>query len=507
MKKNPNLLFIFTDEQAIGTMAAYGNKQINTPNFNRLAAQSCVFDNAYVTQSVCTPSRSSLMTGLYPHNTGCTENNIPLPDNVRCFPELADFSGYRTAYHGKWHLGNEVFAQHGFDEWVSIDDMYRKYYSEDHDRNTRSSYHHFLTANGFSPDNVNDNVFSRNFACSIPEAYSKPAFLARESSRFIREHRDQPFILFINFFEPHMPYTSCRNRQYPPAEMPLPANFHHEWEAGLPTKIKALQERYRAIGHTGMPLDTEDDWRRLIANYWGLNSLVDTHLGTVLDTLAECGLEDDTIIVYTSDHGDMMGSHRLTAKCVQYEEAVKIPLLLKIPGLTKAAGHIPNPVSQIDLVPTLLETMGKEIPDGLDGFSWIDFLSGSSPLPQEDIFIEWNGANSGMGNKSVGTVTVPDCIKEILPEKDVVESVLDPVRTVITPNGWKYNLSQLGQNELYNLHDDPCEINNLYGDASLQNLTEELENKITTWACRTGDSIKNPEVPKNSSEYKYEHKI
>ncbi|MGM0494441.1 MAG: sulfatase family protein, partial [Armatimonadota bacterium] len=126
--RRPNLLFLYTDEQAAKTMSAYGNDHIETPNLDRLADGSIVFENTYVTQPVCTPSRSSLLTGLYPHSSGCTANNVPLPQDVECLPELADFSDYRTAHMGKWHLGDEIFAQHGFDEWVSIEDGYRQYY-------------------------------------------------------------------------------------------------------------------------------------------------------------------------------------------------------------------------------------------------------------------------------------------------------------------------------------------------------------------------------------------
>lgn len=129
-KRKPNLVFIWTDEQRADTMAAYGNTRIHAPNLNKLAAESVVFEKAYVTQPVCTPNRSAVMTGLWPHTTGCIKNNIPLPRDVRCLPELLDDSDYRTAYMGKWHLGDEIFAQHGFEEWVSIEDGYASHYNE-----------------------------------------------------------------------------------------------------------------------------------------------------------------------------------------------------------------------------------------------------------------------------------------------------------------------------------------------------------------------------------------
>ena len=132
----PNLLFLFTDEQRADTMAAYGNSRIEMPNLNRLAEQSVVFDRAYVTQPVCTPSRSTIMTGLWPHTSGCTANNIALRDDTPCLPEMLR-DDYATAYHGKWHLGDEIFAQHGFDEWVSIDDLYAPHCSPGRDPGLR----------------------------------------------------------------------------------------------------------------------------------------------------------------------------------------------------------------------------------------------------------------------------------------------------------------------------------------------------------------------------------
>src|SRR5574340_323841 len=156
----PNLLFLWTDQQRADTMAAYGNTTFRVPSMNRLAAQSVVFDRAYVTQPVCPPSRSSVMTGWWPHQSGCVNNNIPLKAETKTMPELLGDSAYRTGYMGKWHLGDEVFAQHGFEEWKAIEDgIYRRYYSAGRDRNARSAYHHFLVHLGYKPGEEND--FSR----------------------------------------------------------------------------------------------------------------------------------------------------------------------------------------------------------------------------------------------------------------------------------------------------------------------------------------------------------
>lgn len=491
MKKNkkPNLLFIFTDEQAANTMAAYGNELIKTPNLNRLAEKSTVFKNAYVTQPVCTPSRSTLLTGLYPHSSGCTANNIPLAEDTECFPEMGDFTDYKTGYHGKWHLGDEIFEQHGFEEWISIDDGYRPFYSEERDQDAHSTYYHFLKEKGFKPDVKKEDgfqMFSRGFCARLPEEYSKPAFLAGEADRFLKGNRDNPFILFVNFFEPHMPYFGPRDDMYNPENIPLPPNFNDESE-DHPLKIKLLQEAYKEYGHSGLSLKTEEDWQKMIANYWGLVSQVDHYLGKILDSLEEYGLDDNTIIIYTSDHGDMMGSHRLLAKCVMYEEAVKAPLLLKIPGLEKKDVYVP--VSQVDLVPTLLEAMRQPQPEYLQGYSWLPFLKDKAPLQEEDVFIEWNGSNNGIGSDKLGRVNKLDVWQDMATREEIEETMTDPIRTVITPEGWKFNYSQREEHELYNLKKDPYEMNNLMGEESPE-LINELIEKIQGWQGRTNDGIK-----------------
>lgn len=192
----PNLLFLWTDQQRADTLAAYGNHSYRVPALNRLASESVVFDRCYVTQPVCTPSRSAVMTGLWPHSSGCVRNNIPLRADVRTLPELLADSSYRTGYMGKWHLGDEIFPQRGFQEWAAIEDgIYRAFYSPGRDPNARSAYHQFLVKLGYQPGR--DNLFSRQFATTLPVEHSKPSFLAIEASQFILKNRQEPWILYV----------------------------------------------------------------------------------------------------------------------------------------------------------------------------------------------------------------------------------------------------------------------------------------------------------------------
>ncbi|MCD6365351.1 MAG: sulfatase-like hydrolase/transferase [Planctomycetes bacterium] len=491
MAKTPNLLFLYCDEMACSVLGAYGNSLIDMPNLDRLAAQSTVFERAYVTQTVCTPSRSSLLTGLYPHTSGCTRNNVPLPADVPTMVEMIEPGRYVTAHHGKWHLGDEIFIQHGFDEWRSIDDSYWRYYSDGRDRQQRSSYHHFLIDSGFRPQR--NGLFTRTQVARMPEEVSKPAYLAREASRFLRENKDKPFILYVNFFEPHMPFFGPRDRQYSPADVCLPPQFDAVPTEDQPLKTRLFHQHYLRNGIGGMPLRSENDWRRLIANYWGLASLVDTHVGTILETLSDCGLDDNTIVVFTSDHGDMMGAHKLVAKCVMFEEAARVPLMIRPPGSSEGR-RIAGPVSHVDLVPTLLDLMGCDIPEHLEGESLRNSLEGSEP--GRDVVIEWNNGDGPLVGDGINPIPknspLPEWVDGIATREEYQRTVSDPVRAIVTAAGWKFNCSPAGEHELYNLNEDPYETQNLASDPGHKPLMRELLGKLQSWQRKTADTVNLP---------------
>jgi arylsulfatase A-like enzyme len=421
---------------------------------------------------------------LYPHANGCTENNISLRPGTPCFPEMIAEGRYVTGHFGKWHLGDELFAQHGFAHWVSIEDGYNAYFGEGRNRNATSTYHDFLTGRGLVPKN--GRSFGRSEAARLTEHLGKPAFLARQAAEFIQTHRRQPFILYVNFLEPHMPFFGPRDSQHPVDGIPLPPNFADEPTDAQPLKTRLLAEHYRRHGQSGLPLRTEADWRRMIANYWGLCSLVDTHVGAILETVETCGLSGNTVVAFTSDHGDMMGAHRLIAKCVQFQEAIRVPLLIRLPGQSTAR-RIAGPVSQIDIVPTLLELLGESLPGFLQGQSLSRAME-RGRTDQEEVYIEWNGPNNGLGDVC-GQVQFPDWLTSLAPAEAIRAACADPVRTVIRADGWKLNLSPLGEHELYNLRQDPGEMLNRFGEKAYARVARELASSIRSWQKRTGDMI------------------
>lgn len=482
----PNLLFLYTDEQRFDTLAAYGNRQIEMPNLNRLAEASCVCDAAFVTQPVCTPARSSILSGLMPHANGCTHNNLPLEEEIPVFPKMLPLGKYTTAHFGKWHLGDEVFAQHGFDHWAATEE-YQKHYRPHRDPAAVSHYTRWLKNHGFQP--AAGERFSRTEAARLPEQFSKPAFLAETASAFIREHAERPFCLYVNFLEPHMPFTGPRDGQYDPSGIPLPENFDCP-----PTEANHLKARYRhAIQSVGLRHGTTtsdpDSMRRLIARYWGLCSQVDTHCGTILEALRASGQWDNTIIVFTSDHGDMMGSHQLIEKSLMYDESVRVPLLVKLPG-QHSMHRIEGPVGQVDLVPTLLELMGAEPPSHLHGKSRASALASENARFDDPVVVEWNPAHISESYLKKAPQDFP------FPREACRAADRDPIRTIISGEGrWKLCVSvELRQHELYDRSEDPGECQNIFGRDNARQVSRDLLVELRRWQKITGDPVALPDL-------------
>jgi arylsulfatase A-like enzyme len=454
-------------------MAVYGNRQIVTPNLNKLASESLVFERAYVSQPVCTPSRSTVMTGLWPHQSTCTANNVPLPAHTPCLPELLNDPDYRAAYMGKWHLGDEVFAQHGFHEWISIEDGYVGGFGTGRNRETKSSYWHYLHGLGY-PTNAK-GLYTRDFAAHLPIDQCKPKFLEAHAIDFLRRHTRDPFMLFVNYLEPHMPFYGPLNDLHDPATIDLPQSFNDPLEDDEPLRYRLLREGYAANGFGGQDMRTETGWRRLRANYYGLVSQVDRSVGAILGELERLGLADDTIVVYTSDHGDMMGAHRLLAKTVMYEEAVRVPWLMRVPMLGRKQRVLRGRYSHIDLAPTLLELLGAKSPT-LPGRSLMPVLRQARPTAR-DVFVEWNGAE---GKLSANLPAVS--------EADVKRVEDAPIRTVITQDGWKLCLCKRDKSQLFDLNTDPYETHNLFYRPGHTDRIRDLSNRIHAWQRSVKDA-------------------
>lgn len=498
MAERMNLLYIFTDQQRADTMAAYGNDWISTPNLNALADESFVFENCYVSSPICTPSRSTQLTGLWPHTNGCVKNNIPLPQEI---DTVADHlpSGYHSAYYGKWHLGDEVIKRRGWDEWHSIEDQYRVWHtSEEHDA-VLSNYHHYLVDQGFTPDKESSGkqVFSRQFTASLPEEHTKAAYLGREVSRFVTENTERPWALYVNLLEPHPPYDGPHNDMYDPASLPQSpvfmkdppedaAQMHYlmaqAQKEGLDAPAQAVAAAFgrdlppeEAVGE-GPTGNSEEQFRDVQARYYGLVSLVDTSVGKMLDALKASGQADRTIVVFTSEHGDQMGEHNIFQKIVMYEQSVRVPMLVRVPGLP--GGRVAGRYSHIDTVPTLLDLVDADVPESLQGESRAELLRKNGSLSENDVIITWNGRS----------------IDQKFPLSELERMREVPHRCIISGDNWKLNLSVGDSGELYDLNSDPYEQRNLYADPAHSERVLEMAKRVRAWQVETGDTVLIPDV-------------
>ena len=493
MPDSPNIVFIMSDQQRQDTLACYGADWMNVPNLNALAGESFVFENAYVAQPVCTPARATIMTGLYPHTAGPIINQIQLEESVPVIAEMLSGEYYK-GYMGKWHLGNDLMPQHGFDVWISAEDSHR--YTKPEQRYLVSDYNKYLVEQGYRPDRIRDGVgvFSSDAHYNVPEEHQMASFLGDKAAEFIESNSDRPFALYVSTFEPHSPYHGPFMDMYDPATLPVGSGFLQKPESSsLVNRVRAdyfLQFMLEGVDQTSddymmnyaaprEDVTTELGWRTLRAHYMANITLVDRMVGKITSALERTGVSDNTIVVFTSEHGDMMGDHGMLEKRSFFEEASRVPLLMRVPWLSKGSTRIPGSVGHIDLVPTLLDLSGHEVPRNLQGKSLQPAMAGVEDLGDNDVFIQWNGSSDEIQDRFLGSA-------------EINRMLALPWRSVVTSDRWKLNLCAGDQCELYDLNSDPYEMNNLFDYPAHKDRVRDMAARIRMWQQRTGDTAPLP---------------
>jgi arylsulfatase A-like enzyme len=469
-ERKPNLVLFLPDQQRADTISCYGGAKVHAPNLNKLASESVVFERAYVTHPVCTPSRSSLMTGTWPHINGCTRNNLPLDRRFRVFLELMEDRDYRTAYIGKWHLGEEGPAGRGFQQWISTDD--------------HGDYIKFLVSAGVVPDKPNGR-FSKLAISNLPLELSRPKFLEKHACEFIEKNHRDPFILVVGFVEPHSPYNGPLNDEHPFDQVDLDLTATLPESENIPLRYRLMREWQQAeaiLDRERLPVQlffgiTPKEYRSIKQRYLGLITLVDQSIGAILGCLERFGLSGNTIVVHTSDHGDSLGAHHLFGKETMFEEAARVPLLIRLLG-QKRRKVISQPISHIDLVPTLLDLLRKPRHPQCVGKSLLSVVN-EEIAPRDNAFLEW-APNRTKVKKGTSLAR----------RRLVKRAVEESTRAVVSFDGWKLCLRDKDLNELYNLNDDPCETRNLYEDRQYAPIISRLTGEIHQWQEAANDKLK-----------------
>jgi|SRR5581483_9025201 len=464
-KKRPNILILMTDQHRRDYISAAGNNVVPTPNIDRIAARGVRFKNAICPYPVCAASRAALMTGLRPHTTGVINNTDVLSWKT---PTIADHfakAGYHTALIGKMHF-NDAHCRGfhyslGFNDWFMYLGPKVQHYADE-------------VANGYAPiffKTVNDDgsglpelpgvwgdklpwaghVKRIGFPSQLEAEDQFDAFVARESCRFLERYAHEPFLLVASFLKPHDPFHPPKPwaERYPPEKMQLPAvGETKQYPRWIQRKIAGYQSR------GGQPL------REHRAGYYGNLAYVDTCVGEVYRTLERLGLVNDTLVIYTADHGEMDGDHGIYDKFCLFEPSVGVPLIFSWPGRIGQGKTSDALTEYFGILPTAAELAGLPKPEGLDAQSFARTVLDPAAAGPEAIFSEYN-----------------------------LRSAIDCY--MVRTERYKYIHNHGDIPELYDLERDPSEMVNSAADAKLGHVRTQLEDRLVAWF----DPAKNPYRP------------
>ena len=461
-RRPKNVLLLMSDQHRRDLLAIEGNPLARTPNLDTLARSGVRFGAAYCSNPVCTPSRASLLTGLYTHHHQTWSNTTPWPFEHKTAAHYFGRAGYMTALIGKMHF---VDAQtHGFDYRLDFNDWFQslgpktKLYADELSRANSGSGMPQIDDlwrdtgdpwKGARTLDAREGSVAVGGASKIPEPDHFESFVARETVRFLREHgTKQPFFAIASCLKPHDPFMPAERfaAMYRAGDMTLPSTWGKVDLAKAPREVQNSIERHAATPEMRDPAQA----RQRIAMYYANLGQMDDAIGKVLAALRELDLERDTVVVYTSDHGEMLGDHGLWAKFEFYEGSCGVPLIVRAPGVTTAGSRCAIPVSQVEILPTLGELCGIDLPT-LDGRSLMPQLRAAAAQRDESVFAEFNLRTAR-------------------------------AKYMIRRGDFKYTFRANGDvPELYDLRSDPGEMDNLALRPAARGRVEKMKSDLFAW--------------------------
>ena len=456
----PNILWICTDQQRYDTIGALGNRYVSTPNIDQLVEEGVTFTHAYCQSPICTPSRGSFLTGMYPSAVHVNGNgNEYFPDNPPLVTRLLADAGYDCALIGKLHLA----SAYGRIE-PRVNDGYR-YWQYSHaprdDWETGHDYADWVRSKGHILGELTKSVDG------VPAELHQTTWCAEKTIEFIRQERDAPWLASVNIYDPHPPFNPPKTYRdmFDPADMPGPLFRENDLEQQR--KLEAVD--FQSKGRSPEELDIRSpivpqspgaaeaasaggrDAKTLQAAYYAMIKLIDDVLARILETLEETGQRERTVIIFTSDHGEMLGDHGLIQKgCRFYEGLVRVPLIFSLPGHFEQGLRSDALVGLLDKAPTLLDLAGLEISDRMQGMSLLPILKGeASPAHHRD-FVRCE---------------FYDALDQ--PDGTFATMYRDRRYKLVMYHGHAHG-------ELYDLETDPGEFENLWDASSAQSVKVDL---------------------------------
>lgn len=447
MNKRPNILFILSDQHRYDCVGRSNAFPVKTPNIDRLAAQGMWFSNAFTPIPLCCPARQALLNGRRPEAFGGLwnyDNTLKvsaLEPNEYSWPRDLQKCGYKNGYVGKWHV-NPVHTplEYGFDTYISEGD-YGAFRQE--------KYPGIKYENGWLGETD-----------PIPLEDSQTHWMAYQAIELLEEYTrsDVPWHIRLDLPQPHLPCRPAGEfaHMYNPGDVPVWGSFYDEL-AGKPYIQK--QQLY----NWGIEDYTWKDWAPIVARYYGIISQMDNGIGRVLNKLDELGISEDTIVIYSADHGDMCGSHRMMDKhYVLYDDIVRVPFIIRWPARIEEGSQCDSFVYNcLDLPPTVLEVLGLEPGEDFAGRSLLPLLSGEKVEDwRKEVVSTYNGQQFGLYTQRM-----------------------------IRDDRWKYIWNTTAEDELYNLEEDPWELNNLIHTRDYDGLVSEMREKLYHELFNCGDGL------------------
>ncbi|MBD2845565.1 sulfatase-like hydrolase/transferase [Paenibacillus sp. IB182496] len=453
----PNLVFITTDHQRADSLHMTQCGREVTPHLNRLAAQSAQFERAYCSAPLCVPARTALATGKYPTASGVVCNDWSgetAGDHPPMHQMLAE-AGYRLGHFGPQHirLRPELTARVPFAAYADTDD-YRRHAADRGlpapDPRSRRAVRELQDGNYAATQYSSAHVS----AWDGPLADFQDCYFTERAAAFVREQAgtDAPFALFLNIWAPH-----------PPLAVPHPyAGLFDPERIELPANVGLAATGEPAGRRRGVPAQLAEDvtidaWRRAWAAHLALTHLADACVGRIVEALQQGGVFEDTLLLFMSDHGEHLGQHRMYQKMEMYEQALRVPMLIRLPGTQPV--RCEEVVSHLDVLPTMLDALGLDRPAQLDGQSLLPVLRGGAAPADRSVFAQYSG-NPRPGD----------------------------IRRAVVTKRYKYIYDPADAAELYDLLLDPLETVNLAADPAHATVREALHRRMLEWAAAHADT-------------------
>lgn len=471
--KPRNIIYILSDDHRYDFMGFTGKVPgLETPNLDRLAREGAHFQNAFVTTALCSPSRASILTGQYAHTHTVVDNEAPAPTSLLFFPQYLQKAGYQTAFFGKWHMGGDnPDPRPGFNHWESF-------------RGQGVYYNPTL--------NINGKTVAYKDSTYITDLLTDHAIDWLKGQK-----KDKPFFLYLSHKAVHSQFQPAKRDKgrYKNIQIRYPASMFmtagpnaEQFTKGkrtdgsqykfnlqdVPNWVKAQRHSFHGVDYM---YHGRTDFDQFYQDYLETLLGIDHSIGQILAYLKEAGLDQETLVVYMSDNGFSFGEHGLIDKRHAYEESIRVPLLARCPALIKPGSKIKQMVLNIDIAPSFLEMAGIKKPAQMQGNSFLPLMKGEQPAWRDKIFYEyyWESA---------------------FPVTPTMFSIRTDRYKFIRSHGvWDLN-------ELYDLEQDPYEVNNLIRSPQHQETVQQLNKQLWDWMAQT----KGLQIPlKPSTRKKSDH--